>query len=47
MIKVDTFFDGRYIYEENGLFFIVKDGLVISPPFVSLKDAQNNAWKYE
>ena len=47
MIKVDTFFDGRYIYEDNGLFFIVKDGLVISPPFISLKDAQNNAWKYE
>lgn len=47
MIKVDTFFDGRYIYEEYGFFFIVKDGVVISPPFISLKDAQKNAWKYE
>lgn len=47
MIVVDSFFDGRYIYEEKGLFFIVKNGVVISPPFISLKDAQKNAWKYQ
>lgn len=46
MIKVDSFFDGRYIYENNGMYYIVKDGLIISPGFVTLKDAQNNAWKY-
>lgn len=46
MIKVDTFFDGRYIYEDKGLYYIVKDGVIISPPFATLKDAQKNAWKY-
>lgn len=47
MIKVDTFFDGRYIYERLGLYYIVKDGVIVSPPFATLKDAQNNAWKYQ
>ena len=47
MIQVDTLFDGRYIYERLGLYYIVKDGIIISPPFVSLKDAQQNAWKYQ
>lgn len=44
---VDTFFDGRDICERLGLYYIVKDGVIISPPFTSLKDAQHNAWKYE
>lgn len=47
MIKVDTFFDGRYIYEDKGLYYIARDGEFISPAFTSLKEAQNNAWKYE
>jgi ribosomal protein L24E len=47
MTRVDTFFDGRDIYEHNGLYYITKDGEIISPAFVSLKDAWKNAWKYQ
>jgi hypothetical protein len=46
MNKVDTFFNGFYIYEHNGEYFIVYNGVKVSPAFVSLKDAQNNGWKY-
>ena len=46
MNKVDTFFDGRDIHENKGLYFIVKDGQIISKAFTSLKSAQNNAWRF-
>ena len=47
MNKVDMFFDGREIWDDCGKYYIVRDGEFISPPFTSLKEAQNNAWKYE
>ena len=47
MNKVDRFFDGREIWDDGGKYYIVRDGEFISPAFTSLKEAQNNAWKYE
>lgn len=48
MITVDTFFDGREIYETlDGMYYIALNGIIVSPAFATLKAAQDNAWKYE
>ena len=47
MITVDTFFDGREIYETpDGMYFIALNGIIVSPPFATIRAAQDNAWLY-
>lgn len=47
MTLIDTFFDGRDIYEKDGFYYVVKYGRIISPAFATLKDAQDQGWKYD
>lgn len=47
MTLIDTFFDGRDIYENDGFYYVVKYGRIISPAFATLKDAQDQGWKYD
>lgn len=47
MNRVDTFWDGRDIYQDrNGMYYITLNGVVVSPAFASLKAAWEEAWKY-
>lgn len=46
MQKVDTWFDGNEMYENNGMYYVCYHGIIMSPPFASWKDCTREAWKY-
>lgn len=46
MTKVDTWFNEYEIYEDNGKFYVCRCGVICSPPFATLKECQQNGWRY-
>ena len=47
MTKVDTWFNEYDIYmDDNGMYYVCKNGVVCSPAFATLKDCQHNGWEY-